>query len=142
MSHKAATNFVLVVLVMTLLAGCNLEESASSTQADVAELAWAQEGNVYSYEASYPNPNGTSEDTFTVTLDENGVVTSAGAIVPEDGGKHAEGLVRFNDALSQEIVGKNLSDLGEFDTLGQYSLTTDAFNDAIKELQSQVEATT
>ena len=141
MSYKRATNFVLVVLAISLLSGCNPNEPVPSEQ-DQPETAWEQNGSTYSYQAKYERPNGFSEDIFTITLDESGVVTAAEAIAKEPGTKHDEGLARFNQALPSVIVGKNLSELGEFDTLGQYSLTTDAFNEAVKELQSQVSSAT
>ncbi len=140
MSPKSATTFVFVVLMTSFLAGCTQNQEPISSEPVSEEAAWMQDGDTYTFEASYDNSAGTSEDFFSVTLDENAVVIAAQATPKVEGGKHAEGLARFNKDLMQVIVGKNLSELGEFDTLGKYSLTTDAFNDALKQLQDQVES--
>lgn len=138
MSPKSATTLVSVVLLSSILTGCTQNQELVNPEPIIEETSWMKEGNTYTFDASYDNSAGTSEDYFRVTLDENLVVISAEATPKGESVKHAEGLARFNTDLKQVIVGKNLSELGEFDTLGKYSLTTDAFNDALKELQDQV----
>lgn len=125
------------IILGGLLAACTPTSDTATTE---TSGPWAKSGNTYAYDVTYDRPNGVSEDTFQVTLDSTGMVTAAQAVLPGDGGKHEEGLVRFNEALSPVIVGKKLSDVGDFDTLGQYSLTTAAFNDALDLLKTQVAA--
>lgn len=139
LSSSKTIKFLSILVVTASLAGCNSAGTDTST-APEATGPWTKTGNSYSIFSTYERPKGVSEDTFVVTVDKDGLVTAAKAIVPEDGGKHAEGLVRFNEALSPVIVGKELSEIGDFDTLGEYSLTTAAFNEALGKLQVQVKS--
>ncbi len=135
--QSKSANFMLALMLVTLLSACNPRQEQTATKPET-KMSWTKSATTYTKEVVYDRPKGVSQDTFSITIDDSGKVVSAMAIVPEDGGKHAEGLERFNKDLEPVIVGKSLDEIGAFDTLGGYSLTTKAFNQAIDELRAQL----
>lgn len=90
-----------------------------------------------SAEVSY-DTSGDYQDhlRFVVTLDKAGVIQKVMTLDAETG-EVPEKKKEFNDQVNVILKGKKLSELKAIDKVGKSSLTTTAFNDALKELQSK-----
>ena len=91
-----------------------------------------------SAEVGYPVPNdGYDNVRFTLVLDAEGAVTDVREVAVETNTAD-EHQVDFAQGLLAVIKGKKLSELEPVDRIGKSSLTTDAFNSVINELQRQI----
>lgn len=86
---------------------------------------------------TYEVPGGTHEVTFAVLVDQDGIVGDTDAVDVLDV-SHKANLDKFSGELIKVIEGKKLSDIGAVDKIGSSSLTTNAFNEALPEIKSQL----
>lgn len=94
-------------------------------------------GQEISSEANYQSPAGKESIGFKLVVDSTGLITSAEAMVKAT---HEISKMRqesFAKDFPVSVVGKKIADLKSIDRVGGSSLTTKAFNSAIKDLQSQ-----
>ncbi len=72
---------------------------------------------------------------FVVTLDAEGMIQKIATLDAETNEIPAK-KVEFNDQVNVLLKGKKLADLSNIDKVGTSSLTTEAFNDALKDLKA------
>ncbi len=99
---------------------------------DVTNTA-ADPANLFSAKATYLTPARTSHEievTLTVT---DGVVTAADVIYDAGEGFSNPNQERFDKAYEAEVIGKELANIS-LSRVGGASLTTQAFNDAVKQI--------
>lgn len=72
---------------------------------------------------------------FVVTLDAEGMIQKIDTLDAETNEIPAK-KVEFNDQINVLLKGKKLADLSSLDKVGTSSLTTWAFNDALKDLKA------
>ena len=87
---------------------------------------------------SYGSPAGPEEVGFTLGLDANEVIVSADTTVKAADQASTSFQESFKANLSSVVVGKKLSDLSSIDKVGKASLTTNAFNQALAQMKSQL----
>ncbi|MBP9697742.1 MAG: hypothetical protein KBD65_00930 [Candidatus Moranbacteria bacterium] len=87
---------------------------------------------------SYKNPAGEDEVAFSLTVDDNGVITDAATEVLAIHDISKMRQVAFSDGLLAVLKGKKLNELSSIDRVGGSSLTTTAFNKALPELKAQL----
>lgn len=85
----------------------------------------------------YAVPEREDVVRFTLKLDINGVIISAAV---EDAEKNAasDKQKEFSGLLTTRLQGMKLSELTAIDKVGKSSLTTQAFNNSLAELKSQI----
>lgn len=94
-----------------------------------------------SVKTTYEEPSGVASVGFSLTVDANGVVTSAltDQLGSADKNKDTARYQKlFADGLSQAVVGKKLATLTAIDVVGGASLTTDAFNQSLDKLKASL----
>ncbi len=72
---------------------------------------------------------------FVVTLDAEGMIQKIDTLDAETNEIPAKKM-EFNDQINVLLKGKKLADLSDIDKVGTSSLTTWAFNDALKDLKA------
>lgn len=114
------------------------EEANTPAAPKKMEDAAAQGWKEVSAEVSYSTP-GDSVDhlRFVVSLDKQGVIQQIQTLDAETN-EIPEKKQEFNDQINGILKGKKLSELTAIDKVGKSSLTTDAFNQALSKLQSQM----
>jgi hypothetical protein len=89
-------------------------------------------------EVSYTVPGDTVDHLrFVVMVDAQGTIQNIQTLDAETG-KIPEKKQEFNDQVNVLLKGKKLAELKAIDKVGKSSLTTDAFNQALPELQSKL----
>jgi len=86
---------------------------------------------------TYSVPNGEDIERFTVFISDDGLIADI-EVREESESVSSPKLVEFSKNLLKMIKGKKLADLEAVDRVGTSSLTTEAFNDALSELKSQI----
>jgi len=86
---------------------------------------------------TYEVPDGSDHVRFSVIVDAEGTILG---VALEEAETHvvSEHQKEFADELTHVIAGKKLSELTTLDKVGKSSLTTQAFNSVIAELQGQI----
>ncbi len=129
--------FPLILLTSVLLSGCQLP-TATPTVQESSVGSWYNQGNQYSITINYPSPGGQETDKFNLTL-EKGVITAASVEVFTDIDASKVYQKQFAATLPGLIIGKRLADIQALDVISGASLTTAAFNDALKKLQTKLQ---
>ncbi|MCX6733320.1 MAG: hypothetical protein NTX63_00735 [Candidatus Peregrinibacteria bacterium] len=85
---------------------------------------------------SYQTPESIEDVDFVFAVSSGSVTNLTLSSTPSErqSGKYQS---RFMDAITNQVVGMKISDLGTFDRVGGASLTTDAFNQAVAQLKAQ-----
>lgn len=125
-----------LVLALTLGACTHLPDQTSTEQ--VTNKTWAVNGNTYTTSIEYEIPEGTETNTFTLVI-ENNLIKSVTVGITETVNKTSLLYQQdFADNIAAVIVSKDITTLPEIDRISGASLTTQAFNDAIKKLQAEL----
>ncbi len=88
--------------------------------------------------AAYQSPAGEEKIGFVLGVDSEGVIVDAQIEEMAENPVSRTRQESFGGALSERIVGKKLLDLSDIDEIGGAPLTTDAFNESLPELRSQL----
>ena len=151
MSKSSIAIVSLVVVSSLLLSACQTQSPAASTPqtgtTTVASSAPATltntavtttEGKKLADQETYQSPAGPEKVAFTLTVDQQGVITDAQtenmAVAPTSKMRQDS----FAKELPKAIVGKKLANLTKIDRVGGSSLTTGAFNAALVKLKAQL----
>lgn len=87
-------------------------------------------------EVSYEVPGGKIDHLrFVVMLDQGGAIQDIQTLDAETGQVPAK-KVEFNEQVNVILKGKKLSELSAIDKVGESSMTTAAFNEALPTLQA------
>jgi hypothetical protein len=93
----------------------------------------------YTVEASYFTPRRT-EHLMDITLTlENGIVTDASIIWDGDVTPKTPNHIAFDEAYKAEVVGQPINEI-YLSRVGGASLTSEAFNEAVQEIQTEASA--
>jgi hypothetical protein len=87
---------------------------------------------------SYPNPAGMDDVRFTLSVDGMGVITDAKTDILAVHDISKKRQEAFAAGLPAAVNGKKLTELTAIDKVGGSSLTTQAFNEALGDLKSQL----
>ncbi|TXH01333.1 MAG: hypothetical protein E6P95_01975 [Candidatus Moraniibacteriota bacterium] len=79
----------------------------------------------------------THQVKFTLMLDEQGMITGT-KLVEMPQGEASDKQKEFSGLLTTMIQGKKLSELTKVDKVGKSTITTDAFNSVLGDLQAQL----
>lgn len=117
-----------------------MDAKKSSDEAMANEEAAMKEeaGKEVTTVATYRSPAGDEQVGFTLTVDDQGVITNALAKVMAKAQISVMRQESFAKDFPAAVVGKKLSELEKIDRVGGSSLTTGAFNQALSELKSQI----
>lgn len=88
--------------------------------------------------ATHPTPAGKERIRFRLEVDKSGAIVSAVAQILAENETSSWYQESFADVFPSALVGKKLSELSAIDRIGSSSLTTEAFNASIDELQAQL----
>jgi len=114
--------------------GDGSDGSAAGSQPDDETAA----ATPYSSEQTYLTPARTSHEIdVNLTLADDGTVVGANVTYDNGDGFSNSHQERFDGAFRDEVVGKQLSDI-ELSRVGGASLTSEAFNAAVADIQGQV----
>lgn len=111
-------------------------ETAAVTPTEAAETITA--GKELTVTTSYKSPAADEKVGFTLVVDEDGVITDAKTEVLTTQPISIERQTKFAEGLPAAVKGKKLSELTKIDRVGGSSLTTGAFNAALKDLKAQL----
>lgn len=92
--------------------------------------------NTIHEKVSYQTPESTEKVDFVFTVD-SGVVKDLALISAPVEDKSKKFQAKFMSAITSQVVGKKISEIGTFDRVGGASLTTPAFNQAVVMLKTQ-----
>lgn len=93
----------------------------------------------YSATTNYSVPEGhTDAIKVTVVVDSNGIIESVTATHNASNRESREYQQRFDSGYKSQVVGKKIQDLGSLSRVSGASLTTNAFNDAMKKIKAQI----
>jgi len=133
--------FVSLTLVLSLsLSACQLSDLQTlvgTEQVITKEPTWSVDGDTFTTTASYDIPKGTESNTFSLVIND-GVIKSIEIGITADNKASLKYQKDFADNISSLIVGKKISELKSIDRVSGASLTTNAFNEAISRLQSEL----
>lgn len=139
--NKIPKGIVVVVVVIVVTAFVYLREVAKVLQGWRPEAAPAtevamQKPKEVSAVVSYEVP-GEKIDTlrFVVTLDDVGAIEQIQTLDAETN-EVPEKKKEFNDQVNVMLKGRKLSELTAIDRVGQSTLTTNAFNEALDTLKA------
>lgn len=107
-------------------------QSTVDTQAPTTQNKTA----TYRETVSYDSPGGTDEVTFQFVLND-GVVTDLGLLDSSSNPESGNYITRFMNGVKSKVIGKKLESLGTFSRISGASLTTAAFNEAVKKLKAE-----
>ncbi len=130
-----------VIVLSVLLSGCQfadqLKSSIDTTQNKTADDSWKKQGNVYTTQVNYESPGGQESNKFIITLEDDTIKDVQVEVYTE-----IDASIRYQKQFAQEltkvIVGKKLSQLTKVDKISGASLTTNAFNQALSLLKTQI----
>lgn len=134
--------FLLPLLLITsiLLSGCQLpgrQQAATSTEEVIDGTSWRRQGDQYTATLEYSSPGGQELNKFHLTI-KNGTITAASVEVLTQIDASIVYQQQFAKELPPLLIGKKLSSIAPLPHLSGASLTTAAFNDALKQLQSKL----
>lgn len=81
--------------------------------------------------------NKTHQVKFAVTVNAEGMITGT-SLVEMPQGEASDKQKEFSGLLTAMIQGKKLSELTKIDKVGKSTITTDAFNSVLGDLQAQL----
>lgn len=135
-------SIIVAVVICVALAAYYREEVTTFVREGLYSLTAKEQDLTNLHEVSatttYTVPNGEDTETYSLYLDDNGVIVAARATAEGLDGEAQAHLNEFAHELTKAIKGKKLSELGAIDKVGSSSLTTAAFNSVLAELQSQI----
>lgn len=150
MSVKQTTIFLSIIFVSALLfSACQNNTPAESTSLEstselipVEETSQEKNGEVMakvvSLQTEYESPAGMEEVSFSLTVDDTGVISQVETEVLATAPISVMRQESFAKELPSILVGKKLSDLESIDRVGGSSLTTASFNEALVDLKAQL----
>ena len=110
-------------------------DSARSNSSSTATVTMYKDGT-YSNQQTYRVPEGHS-NTINVKITLSGDVIKELNIDSSYNNRESEEYIGdFESSIKSKVVGKKINDL-DLSVVGGASLTTDAFNEAIKEIESK-----
>jgi hypothetical protein len=114
----------------------SIKENSSQNSSQIATL---QSGNIYTASKIYFKvpENHINELTVSINLDENKKILSVDNVHFGKARESTRYKSAFQSRINQETVGKKISDLS-LSSVGGASLTTDAFMQAIKEINASI----
>lgn len=112
--------------------------SAAPTTAPAGSPAMAPAGKTVSFATNYQSPAQLEQVSFSITVDEAGVITDAKSDVLAVHPISVTRQTAFAKDFPAALKGKKLSELSQVDRIGGSSLTTGAFNKALTELKAQL----
>src|SRR3989344_5070978 len=96
------------------------------------------DANTASVTTHYNNPGGVDDVSFTLVVDDSGVITKAETGILAQGSTAKMRQESFAAAFPAVLVGKKLSEIEKVDRVGGSSLTTNAFNASLPKLKEQL----
>jgi len=96
------------------------------------------EQKTVSVQREYQNPSGTDRIGFSVIVDKDDVIMDTAVDVLASHEVSIERQEAFSKELPKALKGKKLKDIESIETVGGSALTTDAFNDSLEDLKSQL----
>jgi len=142
---KFVKNLVLVLFLAFFalgLSGCKLGRkniaNPDTAQIEKSNDYWVVNGNLYTTAIKYNSPGGREENKFVLTV-KDGVIKTAKVEVMTKVDASIMYQKRFAVELPKLIVGKKISEIPNLDVVSGASLTTEAFNKALKSLKQQLE---
>lgn len=154
MSRHTAFLFSFVLASALILSACQPNSTAPSpeptlapvmetdTTGDPSEVPGLEEAapgdQEVSVETTYQSPAQLENVSFTLSVDEEGVITRAESTVLAE---HPISIMRqesFAAEFPAALQGKKLAELTQVDRIGGSSLTTGAFNRALADLKAQL----
>lgn len=112
--------------------------SSSNGSSTATTTSGTYKDGTYTADASYYVPHGTEDIKVTLTV-ANGVVTDSSIVNSESDHDSQRYQEEFADEYKSYVVGKNLADI-KLSYVAGASDTTDGFNDAVSQIQSQAQA--
>lgn len=110
------------------------DDAMSSSQPDDATAA----ATPYASEQTYLTPARTSHEIdVTLTVADDGTVVGANVTYDNGDGFSNPHQERFDSAFREQVVGKQLSEI-ELSRVGGASLTSEAFNAAVADIQGRI----
>lgn len=133
-------NILISLAVIVVVVGLIAYQQFAQNEAAPVEVSTVQRQEVVREvrsEVEYEIPGGSHTVDFIIALDEEGVITDVNAndLLDPD---HQVRMEEFAMTLKPQLVGRKLSELEAVDRVGTSSLTTDAFNQALADLQAQL----
>ena len=113
-----------------LFAGCQVTKP-------FVEGPWVKEGDVYTTTLKYNSPGGEEANKVSLTI-KKGIITAVDFGIKTEIKASLKYQGGFAKGLTGVIVGKKLSELTDVDKISGASLTTNAFNEAVRKLKEQV----
>lgn len=141
--QKIPKSLVLIAFVLVVTVAIYYRQAASifrsmKPETVPAPVAVMDKPREVSATVSYEVPGDKVDHLrFVVTLDAAGMIEQIQTLDAETN-EVPEKKKDFNSEVNVILKGKKLSELTAIDKVGQSSLTTWAFNDAIKDLQKQI----
>jgi len=139
------TALIWVLLVAGILAlwkfvwkPMNDDRVASPANKELSENMMNTAEKQVSVRTHYNNPGGGDDVAFTLSVDSDGIITSATTDVLAVNPTSQMRQQAFAADFPQALVGKKLSELALIDRVGGSSLTTGAFNAALVELKAGI----
>lgn len=108
---------------------------ANNEPANITSIENEYKNGTYTLTSTYLVEDKSASMKMSLTV-ENDQVTSV-VITPEAKGESGRYQARFADNVSSYVIGKKLSDAALTVNVSGASLTTDAFNAALKKIQNQ-----
>lgn len=112
-------------------------DTSTSDTASTSSNSTLKDGS-YKATGSYASPGGEEEITVSVTL-KDGVITETSAKSGANGPEAQEYQDQFIAGYKSQVVGKNISEI-HLSRVSGSSLTSQGFNDAIQQIESQAQA--
>ncbi len=95
-------------------------------------------GMIYKAEADYLTPRRTNHDIEVSLTIENNIVTDAN-VMYDGGPAGTPAHIGFDNAYAEAVIGQNINEV-ELSRVGGASLTSDAFNDAVADIRTQMQS--
>lgn len=133
--------FVTIIIILAVALATYLFYSGAIPIYRSEQPARTGDDIIFSREVSvvstFEVPGGEDVVEFALFLDDEGSVADVRSVGVFDSSINVH-LEEFSQGLLLVIKGKKLADLEEIDRVGTSTLTTDAFNDSLEELKSQI----
>ena len=100
----------------------------------VMDNPWQKDTDTLTTKLSYETPAGLETNSVTLTIDANNSITDFHMTIDTTNDVSIAYQEKFIPELSQLLIGKQISELKNIDTIAGASLTTQAFNEAVTQL--------
>lgn len=104
----------------------------------IEKLPVAEMRKTVSVQKEYQNPAGIDRVGFSLVVDKDDVIIDTAVDILASHETSVERQSAFSKELPEALKGKKLTDLEFIDTVGGSALTTNAFNDSLEDLKSQL----